>query len=147
MTAPAIRPAVAADHPHLLALWLASVRATHAFLGEDDVQALVPVVREVVLPGLEIWVLEFVPGAPAGFMGLDGAAVEALFVAPDHFRKGVGKMLLAHARRLKGALSVDVNEQNPQALAFYLQCGFVQVGRSALDAAGRPFPILHLREA
>ena len=64
-----------------------------------------------------------------------------LAVAADH------PHLLAHARRLKGALSVDVNEQNPQALAFYLQCGFVQVGRSPLDPAGRPFPILHLREA
>jgi|AraplaDrversion2_2_1032049.scaffolds.fasta_scaffold00557_18 putative acetyltransferase len=143
-----IRRATAADRDRLLEVWLRAVRATHAFLNEQDVQDLLPVVRDVVLAGeaLELWVLEFDPGEPAAFMGLDGAAVEALFVDPAYFRKGAGKRLLAHARALKGPLTVDVNEQNPQGLAFYLQSGFVQAGRSDRDAAGRPFPILHLRE-
>ena len=48
---------------------------------------------------------------------------------------------------LKGPLVVDVNEQNPQALQFYLAEGFQVVGRSELDGGGRPFPLLHLREA
>jgi hypothetical protein len=43
-----------------------------------------------------------------------------------------------------GARQVDVNKQNPQATAFYLGQGFQQVGRSALDGADRPFPLLHL---
>lgn len=71
---------------------------------------------------------------------------DALLVDPAHFRKGAGKRMLAHARALKGPLTVEVNEQNPQGLAFYLQSGFVQAGRSERDSAGRPFPILHLRE-
>lgn len=144
-----IRRATIADRERLLEVWLRSVRATHAFLGEQDVQGLLPVVRDVVLAGdaLELWVLEYEPGVPAAFMGLDGSALEALFVDPAHFRKGIGKRLLAHARALKGPLTVDVNEQNPQGLAFYLQSGFVQAGRSGHDSAGRPFPILHLREA
>lgn len=137
----------ASDRARLLDVWLHSVRATHAFLREQDIQDLLPVVRDLVLGGeaLELWVLEFVPGEPAAFMGLAGAALEALFVDPVHFRKGAGKLLLAHARALKGPLTVDVNEQNPQGLAFYLQNGFVRVGRSERDSAGRPFPILHLR--
>jgi len=149
MLNPSIRRAAAEDREALLGIWLRAVRATHAFLREQDIRDLLPVVRDVVLAGeaLELWVLEFAPGEPAAFMGLDGAALEALFVDPAHFRKGAGKLLLAHARALKGPLTVDVNEQNPQGLAFYLQSGFVQAGRSECDSAGRPFPILHLREA
>ena len=55
-------------------------------------------------------------------------------------------MLLGHARRLKGALTVDVNEQNPEAVRFYEACGFAVVGRSEVDSDGRPFPLLHMRE-
>jgi hypothetical protein len=40
---------------------------------------------------------------------------------------------------------VDVNEQNPGVCRFYQACGFVVEGRSELDDAGRPFPLLHLR--
>jgi putative acetyltransferase len=43
-----------------------------------------------------------------------------------------------------GASTVDVNEQNPQAVGFYLHEGFQQVGRSPLDGLGKPYPLLHL---
>jgi hypothetical protein len=42
------------------------------------------------------------------------------------------------------ALTVDVNEQNPRAYAFYQRYSFVDVGRSEVDSAGRPFPLLHM---
>ncbi|MDR7092576.1 GNAT family N-acetyltransferase [Hydrogenophaga laconesensis] len=141
-----IRPGTAADHPALLAIWLEAVRATHTFLSEADVQSLLPVVRDKALPHLQLWVLCDGQGAPAGFMGMSGAFVEALFIAPRWFRQGGGRQLLAHARGLHGALSVDVNEQNPEALAFYRANGFQIVGRSPLDGEGRPFPLVHLRE-
>jgi putative acetyltransferase len=38
-----------------------------------------------------------------------------------------------------------VNEQNDAARAFYERLGFQIVGRSDLDDAGRPFPLLHMR--
>ena len=141
-----IREALPADRDLLLDIWLRSVRATHAFLAEADIELLVPVVREQVLPQLELWVLCSPNGVPMGFLGLSDSTVEALFVAPEWFRQGGGKRLLEHARLLKGSLSVDVNEQNPGALAFYLANGFEVVGRSPLDGQGKPFPILHLRE-
>ena len=141
-----IRPAVPADHARLLALWLASVRATHRFLTEDDIQSLLPIVRDAALPSLEVWVMEADGGDLAAFAGLADAHVEALFASPAYFRRGCGKALLVHARALKGALTVDVNEQNPDALAFYLANGFEIIGRSPLDASGNPFPLLHLAE-
>src|SRR5262245_56434890 len=130
-----IREALPAEHDALLDIWLRSVRATHTFLTEDDIQELLPLVRDEALPALELWVLCPVDGPPVGFLGLDGAKVEALFLAPEWLRSGGGRRLLDHARRLKGPLTVDVNEQNPGALRFYQACGFTVVGRSEVDGA------------
>jgi putative acetyltransferase len=142
-----IREALPSDRDVLVDIWLRSVRATHTFLTEDDIQALLPLVRDAALVGLELWVLCSDDGAPLGFLGLSGAHVEALFLAPEHRRRGGGRMLLDHARRLKGPLTVDVNEQNPEAVRFYQAWGFEVAGRSEVDGQGRPFPLLHLREA
>ena len=141
-----IRPAHIADTDKLVSLWRRSVLATHTFLSVADVDALMPVVRHEVLGNLEVWVLEN-GGTPIGFMALHQNSVEALFMDPGHRRHGGGRQMLNHARSLKGPLVVDVNEQNPQALQFYLAEGFQVVGRSELDGGGRPFPLLHLREA
>lgn len=141
-----IRKATTDDHPELLEIWLKSVRATHAFLGEEDIQIFLPLVRDHALPGLELWVLEADAGEKMGFMGLDGPKLEAIFLAPKFLRQGGGKRLVAHAQELKGPLTVDVNEQNRAAVDFYKSLGFVVEGRSELDGTGRPFPLLHLRQ-
>jgi putative acetyltransferase len=140
-----IREALPADQDTVLDIWLRSVRATHTFLTEDDIQALMPQIP-AALAGLELWVVCPEEGQPVGFMGLSGSKVEALFIAPEWCRRGIGRRLLEHARGLKGPLAVDVNEQNPEAVRFYEACGFAVFGRSAVDEAGRPFPLLHLRE-
>jgi putative acetyltransferase len=126
-------------------IWLRSVKATHTFLTDKDIQSLLPEVRDLALPNLELWVL-CSEGRPIGFLGLSGSKVEALFVAPESLRLGGGRMLLDHARRLKGSLAVDVNEQNPDAVRFYEACGFTITGRSEVDSSGRPFPLLHMHE-
>jgi putative acetyltransferase len=142
-----IRPGTPADHAALLELWLRSVRATHAFLTEDDIQFYLPIVRDAALPALELWVLCKHGGTPIGFMGLIGSKLEALFLDPPYLRCGGGRRLVAHAQKLKGEIVVDVNEQNPAACRFYEACGFVVEGRSEVDTTGRPFPLLHLRLA
>ena len=141
-----IREATTSDHGLLLDIWLSSVRATHHFLSERDIAELLPLVRDVALPNLEVWILATDVGSPIGFIGLSDELVEALFIAPDWRRKGGGRRLLDHARKLKGRLTVDVNEQNPEAVRFYEACGFEVIGRSASDGNGRPFPLLHMRE-
>lgn len=142
-----IRSALSKEIPALVEIWLRSVRATHNFLSEQDIATLEPLVREEVLPKLEVWVLCDDSDTPVGFMALNGNNVEGLFIEPSHMGAGGGRLLLAHARRLKGPLLVDVNEQNPAALRFYLANGFEVIGRSEKDSGGRPFPLLHLREA
>lgn len=139
-----IRQATNADHPQLLNIWLRSVRATHHFLQESDIKALLPQLRDIYLPAVELWVTVDAEDCPLGFIGLNENHVEMLFIEPDLRGKGIGRALLDHARSLRSQMSVDVNEQNPEAVGFYLHYGFVQTGRSPLDGEGRPFPLLHL---
>lgn len=67
-----------------------------------------------------------------------------LFVHDDIRGKGIGKALLQYAMGALHAGKVDVNEQNAQAVGFYMHMGFSIVGRSETDPDGKPYPILHL---
>lgn len=90
-------------------------------------------------------VLGFV-GIVASDGGLGGVVnVEMLFVDPSAHGQGVGTALLEEVCTGATTILVDVNEQNPSALGYYLSRGFVQVGRSDTDGEGNPFPILNLR--
>ncbi|WP_144967920.1 acetyltransferase [Pseudomonas sp. DE0010] len=139
-----IRQATNADHPLLLDIWLRAVRATHHFLQQADIEALLVQLRDVYLPAVELWIAQDLKDGPLGFIGLNESHVEMLFIEPDRRGEGIGRALLDHARSSRGQMSVDVNEQNPEAVGFYLHYGFIQTGRSPLDGEGRPFPLLHL---
>jgi putative acetyltransferase len=132
------------DHDKLVDIWLRSVRVTHKFLTEEYIQDLLQEVQTSALAGLELWLL-CADDEAVGFMGLDGASVEALFIAPEWIRQGGDRMLLDHAYKLKGRLRVEVNEQNQEAVRFYLAYGFRIVGRMELDGEGRPFPLLQMQ--
>ncbi|MDR2573127.1 MAG: GNAT family N-acetyltransferase [Desulfovibrio sp.] len=132
-----------ADNPVLIALWRRAVTVSHTFLTEGNIESIETDVA-AALPVLEIWVCESEKGVPLGFMGLKGAKVEMLFVEPASFGSGIGTGLLNYARQLHDTLTLDVNEQNSRAHDFYLRCGFRETGRSTLDAAGRPFPLIHM---
>ena len=142
-----IRRSRTADLDTLVALWERSVRATHDFLTERDIDALRPLVPEALSDdALELWVLTEQTDVPVGFMGLADHDIAALFLEPAHRGQGGGRRLMAHAQGLRdGPLTVDVNEQNPSARGFYEALGFVVVGRSPVDDDGRPFPVLHMR--
>jgi putative acetyltransferase len=142
-----IRRAIPHDREALFDIWLRSVRATHLFLAEADIERFQSVVREYLASDAEFWALVADDEAPIGFMGLCGAKIDALFLAPEQSRRGGGRALVRHAEQLKGELTVDVNEQNVAACRFYEACGFVVEGRSELDGNGLPYPLLHLRLA
>ena len=57
-----------------------------------------------------------------GFIGLHGNMIEMLFIDSEARGHGYGSALIAFAFE-KGATRVDVNEQNPSALAFTRQKG------------------------
>jgi putative acetyltransferase len=134
------------DLDRLLEVWESSVRATHDFLSETDIQFYKP----MVLPGLlsleHLLCARDIEGALVAFVGVSEGKMEALFVHPIFRRAGLGRRLARHAVVELGATTVDVNEQNQQAVAFYRRLGFEVEGRSELDGTGKPFPLLHLRK-
>jgi len=139
-----VLPATAQDFDSLIALWEASVRATHDFLNEEHIVTLRQQIREIYMPQLPLFFAASEDGTRLGFIGCHEQRVEMLFVSPQSRGSGVGKTLLKFAINEHGCRHVDVNEQNPQATAFYLHMGFKQVGRSEYDGEGNPFPLLHL---
>jgi putative acetyltransferase len=139
-----IFPVDPAEHPRVVEVWEASVRATHDFLTEEVIQFLKPYVGPA-LPLVELACVRDRDGRLAGFVGVAEGKLEMLFLAPAVRGRGIGRRLLAHAIRDMAARTVDVNEQNAQAVGFYLRLGAEVVGRSELDGLGLPFPLLHLR--
>jgi putative acetyltransferase len=129
----------------LINVWEGSVRATHTFLKESDIQTLIPVVKEGVSQIEDLFCTKDGHGHIKAFVGVENQKIEMLFVSPDVRGKGFGKELMLYAINKLNARFVDVNEQNPQAVGFYKHLGFKEFDRSELDDLNNPFPILHMR--
>jgi len=138
-------PVHAADFPRVLDVWEASVRATHHFLTEADIQFFKPLVEEELPQVVELACMRDGDGQVTGFIGVEHTKVEMLFIHPSWRGQGIGRQLMTYAITALSVRLVDVNEQNTQAVGFYLRMGFEVIGRSALDSTGKPFPLLHLR--
>ncbi|MFM5193050.1 GNAT family N-acetyltransferase [Aeromonas media] len=134
-----IEQAQTADYQTLIALWEASVRATHHFLQEADIIALKPLILEHYFAAVDLVCAKGEEEEIAGFCGVHDGNIEMLFIAPEARGSGVG-----YAINRQGAKRVDVNEQNAQALGFYQHLGFGVTGRSPLDGQGKPYPLLHM---
>ena len=130
----------------MLAVWRAAVDATHDFLTAEDRRAIDAEVAGL-LPSAPLWLAVDARDQAIGFMLLDGAHMEALFIDPAVRGTGVGRALVSHALGLHNSITTDVNEQNAQAVGFYERLGFVATGRSDRDGQGRPYPLVHLRSA
>jgi putative acetyltransferase len=141
-----IRRAAPYDRDRLVDIWWCSAASTHRFLSTFELEALLPEVRALNLEGLDTSVLCASTDEAIGFLVMDGRAIDALFVAPEWLRRGGGTLLMQLARSRARPLTVEVNEQNTQALAFYEASGFAIVGRTPADRAGRPYPLLQLEE-
>ena len=144
MTDPVLRPARPDDTDALVDVWRRAVEATHDFLAPDDVRELEAAVRDEYLGAVDLTGAA-VGGRGGGVGGAGGPRVGMLFVDPVLHGRGIGRALLDAVGRGLPVVELDVNEQNPGALAFYRALGFEVTGRSETDDQGRPFPLLHLR--
>jgi putative acetyltransferase len=133
------------DFDTLTEVWEASVRATHSFLTEDNIQYFKPLVRKEFLPAVELRCVRDGDFRPIGFLGVANGKIEMLFIRPDMRGRGIGKQLLTYAVEEMNAREVDVNEQNEHAVGFYKRMGFAVVGRTDVDGMGKPFPLLQMK--
>ena len=133
------------DYPTLLAIWEASVRATHDFLNEDDIAFFKRIIQEKeIFDHVQLTTVQNEEADILGFMGILGNSLEMIFLAPHARGRKIGRLLLRHGLDQFHVTKVDVNEQNEEALKFYEHFGFKVVSRSELDATGKPYPILHM---
>jgi len=131
-------------YAEMLNVWENSVRATHDFISEEDIEFFKPIIIEQAFPAVQLRCIKSTSGSILGFVGVHDDKIEMLFILNEERGKGVGKLLLQYAIEQLGATKVDVNEQNPQAVGFYEHMGFKVVSRSPVDDMGKPFPILHM---
>ena len=118
---------------------------THTFLSEADIAYFRPLILQQYLAAVDLACVRDEAFLILGFLGTYERRIEMLFVRPDVLGQGIGRRLVEYAITAQGVSEVDVNEQNPAALAFYRRLGFVEIGRSETDSQGKPFPLRHLR--
>ena len=139
-----IRNSRSTDGERVLDIWRDAVFTTHAFLSHEDRIAIEMEVRDF-LPTAPLWLAVNEDDQALGFMLLNGAHMEALFIDPAYHGKGIGRALVNHALTLHECLTTDVNEQNAQAATFYFRIGFKATGHSERDSQGRAYPLIHLK--
>lgn len=132
------------DYPELIALWEASVRATHYFLGDGDIEYFKMKILEGYFDFVDLYTAKAADRRIMGFLGLTSEKIEMLYVQPDQMGKGIGKFLLQYAIQEKGVSMVDVNEENQQAVGFYKKMGFKINKRNPFDSEGKPHAILEM---
>jgi putative acetyltransferase len=125
-------------------IWEASVRATHHFLKEEDIQYFKPLILNTYLNAVELKSARTEDNKIVGFLGVAEQNLEMLFIHPEYRGKQIGKALLNYSIAKMNVIKVDVNEQNEQAVGFYKKYGFKTSSRSELDSSGKPYPILHM---
>ncbi|QLG45866.1 GNAT family N-acetyltransferase [Costertonia aggregata] len=131
------------EYTEVVELWEASVRATHHFLREEDIEYFKPLILNTYLDEVELKCIRENKKI-VGFIGVADQNLEMLFIHPEYRGKGIGKTLLDYAINKLKVTKVDVNEQNEQAVGFYKYCGFEFVKRLELDSSGKPYPTLHM---
>ena len=129
----------------MLNVWESSVRATHDFLTEEDIKSIKPLVKSGLLEMEDIIYVKDDNSTIKGFMGIAENKIEMLFIKDEFRGNGIGKKLITYGIDKLNVKYVDVNEQNKEAVGFYIHLGFKKFNRSERDSQGNPFPILHMK--
>lgn len=128
----------------LLLVWESSVKATHNFLSDGEIEKIKLYVPQAIQNVQHLAVAEYENAKVAAFLGVENKRIEMLFVAPEKRGLGIGKALINFAFDTFGADEVTVNEQNAQAVGFYGRMGFKTYKRTDLDEQGNAYPLLYM---
>jgi len=114
------------DMDQILSIWLdASIKA-HSFIEKEFWESKVIDMREIYLPGSEIFVFEE-DEIIKGFVALSGDTLAAVFVSPNEQGKGIGKQLVDKSKELRRKLDLTVYKENRDSIEFYKKCGFKRI--------------------
>ena len=129
----------------LLNVWEDSVKATHTFLSNEEIENIKKYVPQALKEVEHLIVAEDENYKPIAFMGIEKNKLEMLFIKNSKRGKGLGKKLLNFGIEKYSVNELAVNEQNPEAKGFYEHMGFKVYKRNELDDQGNPYPVLYMR--
>ena len=118
----------------LVEIWEEGARATHKDLSEKEIAGMREEIREAILKSKNLLIAQK-NEEWLGFIEIEKNEIAMLFVAPQAFRKGVGKALLKEAfMRYLGAFEVIKVDSLEWALGFYQALGFAKTGKKPIPA-------------
>lgn len=129
----------------LLEVWENSVKATHLFLSEEEIENIKTFVPQALENVEHLIIAENEDNIPIAFMGIDSEKLEMLFIKDCERGKSLGTKLLSYGIKNYNVNKLTVNEQNQSAKGFYEHLGFKTYKRTELDEQGNPYPILYMK--
>ncbi|WP_419912491.1 N-acetyltransferase family protein [Hoeflea sp.] len=123
-----LRNAVPEDAQHLARIHRSARAAAMPWLPvlhspEEDIRFF----AQQVLPSHSVHIAAC-GNAIAGFIAVDQDWINHLYISPDHWRQGIGTVLLRHAMRGSTVLRLWTFQRNNAARAFYTGHSFKEVG-------------------
>ena len=77
----------------LIVVWEKSVKATHLFLSENEVEEIKRYIPQALNGIAHLIIAEDKDSRPAAFMGIEEQKLEMLFIAPEERGKGLGRRI------------------------------------------------------
>lgn len=130
---------------NLLEVWEDSVKATHLFLSNEEIENIKEYVPQALKEVSHLIIMENENNQPIAFMGIEDKKLDMLFIKNIERGKGLGKLLLNYGIENYNVNELTVNEQNPKAKGFYEHLGFKTYKRTELDEQGNHYPILYMK--
>ena len=129
----------------LLDVWEKSVKETHTFLSNEEIENIKKYVPQALSKVTNLVIETDESNISIAFMGIENRKLEMLFITPKHRGNGIGKKMLLYGIEKYGVNDLAVNEDNPNAKGFYEHMGFVVYERHELDDQGKPYPVLYMK--
>lgn len=129
----------------LIEVWESSVKATHLFLSEKEIEKIKEQVPQALKKIGHLIIIVNEINNPVAFMGIENYKLEMLFVSAVQRGKGLGTKLIQYGIREYSINELTVNEQNPEAKGFYEHNGFQVYKRTETDEQGNPYPLLYMK--
>ena len=118
-------------------IWLQASLAAHDFVAPDFWHENYEAMKEQYLPASDLYLAKE-KDIVMGFAAVHQGALEALFVRPACWGKGVGSRLLQHLQGLHAELALAVYSKNTRAVNFYLRHGFTMSKEQVCPHTGEP---------
>lgn len=129
----------------LIEVWESSVKATHLFLSEKEIEKIKEYVPQALKKIGHLIIIVNEINNPVAFMGIENYKLEMLFVSAVQRGKGLGTKLIQYGIREYSINELTVNEQNPEAKGFYEHNGFQVYKRTETDEQENPYPLLYMK--